>query len=39
MIGRLDTEDVQVTDEQAAEIFPGARLCWLDAPRVTRQFI
>jgi pimeloyl-ACP methyl ester carboxylesterase len=30
MIGRLDAEDVQVIDEQAAAIIPGARLCWLD---------
>ena len=30
MIGRLDAEDVQVIDEQAAGIIPGARLRWLD---------
>lgn len=30
IIGRLDAEDVQIIDEQAAEIIPGARLCWLD---------
>jgi pimeloyl-ACP methyl ester carboxylesterase len=30
MIGQLDTEDVQVIDEQAAEIIPSARLRWLD---------
>jgi pimeloyl-ACP methyl ester carboxylesterase len=30
MIGRLDAEDLQVIDDQAAEIIPGARLRWLD---------
>jgi pimeloyl-ACP methyl ester carboxylesterase len=30
MIGRLDAEDVQVIDEQAAGIIPGARLTWLE---------
>jgi pimeloyl-ACP methyl ester carboxylesterase len=30
MIGRLDAEDVQVIDEQAAGIIPGARLRFLD---------
>jgi pimeloyl-ACP methyl ester carboxylesterase len=30
MIGRLDAEDVQAVDEQAAQIIPGARLRWLD---------
>jgi pimeloyl-ACP methyl ester carboxylesterase len=30
MIGRLDAEDVQVIDEQAAGIILGARLRWLD---------
>lgn len=30
MIGRLDAEDVQAIDEQAAGIIPGARLAWLD---------
>jgi len=30
MIGRLDVEDIQVIDEQAAGIIPGARLRWLD---------
>ena len=30
MIGRLDAEDVQAIDEQAAQIIPGARLRWLD---------
>lgn len=30
MIGRLDVEDVQVVDEQAAAIIPGARLIWLE---------
>ena len=30
MVGRLDAEDVQVIDEQAAAIIPGARLRWLD---------
>jgi pimeloyl-ACP methyl ester carboxylesterase len=30
MIGRLDAEDVQVIDEQAAGMIPGARLRWLD---------
>jgi pimeloyl-ACP methyl ester carboxylesterase len=30
LIGRLDAEDTQVVDEQAAAIIPGARLRWLD---------
>lgn len=30
MIGRLDAEDVQAIDEQAAGIVPGARLRFLD---------
>jgi pimeloyl-ACP methyl ester carboxylesterase len=30
MVGRLDAEDIQVIDEQAAAIIPGARLRWLD---------
>ncbi len=30
MIGRLDVEDVQAIDEQAAQIIPGARLRFLD---------
>ena len=30
MIGRLDAEDVQVIDEQAVDVIPGARLRWLD---------
>jgi pimeloyl-ACP methyl ester carboxylesterase len=30
MIGRLDVEDVQAIDEQAAGIIPGARLRFLD---------
>ena len=30
MVGRLDAEHVQVIDEQAARIIPGARLRWLD---------
>jgi pimeloyl-ACP methyl ester carboxylesterase len=30
MIGRLDAEDVQVIDEQAAAMIPGAQLRWLD---------
>jgi pimeloyl-ACP methyl ester carboxylesterase len=30
MIGRLDAEDVQGIDEQAAGMIPGARLRWLD---------
>jgi pimeloyl-ACP methyl ester carboxylesterase len=30
MIGRLDAEDIQVIDEQAAALIPGARLTWLD---------
>jgi pimeloyl-ACP methyl ester carboxylesterase len=30
LIGRLDAEDTQVIDEQAAAIIPGARLRWLD---------
>jgi pimeloyl-ACP methyl ester carboxylesterase len=30
LIGRLDAEDTQVIDEQAAAIIPGARLTWLD---------
>jgi pimeloyl-ACP methyl ester carboxylesterase len=30
MIGRLDVEDLQVIDEQAAALIPGARLRWLD---------
>jgi pimeloyl-ACP methyl ester carboxylesterase len=31
MIGRLDVEDIQVIDEQAVGIIPGARLRWLDS--------
>jgi pimeloyl-ACP methyl ester carboxylesterase len=30
MIGRLDVEDVQAVDEQAAGLIAGARLRWLD---------
>ena len=30
MIGRLDVEDVQTIDEQAAAIIPGARLRFVD---------
>ena len=30
MIGRLDVEDVQAIDEQAASIIPGAQLSFLD---------
>ena len=30
MIGRLDVEDVQAIDEQAASIIPGAQLSLLD---------
>ncbi len=30
MIGRLDAEDIQAIDEQAAAIIPDARLRWLD---------
>ena len=30
MVGRLDAEEIQVIDEQAAAIIPGARLRWLD---------
>jgi pimeloyl-ACP methyl ester carboxylesterase len=30
MIGRLDAEEIQVIDEPAAAIIPGARLRWLD---------
>jgi pimeloyl-ACP methyl ester carboxylesterase len=30
MVGRLDAEDVQLVDEQAAGTIPGARLRWLD---------
>jgi pimeloyl-ACP methyl ester carboxylesterase len=30
MIGRLDAEEIQAIDEQAAAIIPGARLQWLD---------
>jgi pimeloyl-ACP methyl ester carboxylesterase len=30
LIGRLDVEDVQALDEQAAAIIPGARLTFLD---------
>jgi pimeloyl-ACP methyl ester carboxylesterase len=30
MIGRLDAEEIQAIDEQAAAIIPGARLRWLD---------
>jgi pimeloyl-ACP methyl ester carboxylesterase len=31
MIGRLDVEDIQAIDEQAAALIPGARLRFLDA--------
>ena len=30
LIGRLDAEDIQVVDEQAAALIPGARLKYLD---------
>jgi len=30
LIGRLDAEDIQAIDEQAAAIIPSARLRWLD---------
>jgi pimeloyl-ACP methyl ester carboxylesterase len=30
MIGRLDAQEIQAIDEQAAAIVPGARLRWLD---------
>jgi pimeloyl-ACP methyl ester carboxylesterase len=30
LVGRLDAEEIQVIDEQAAGLIPGARLQWLD---------
>jgi pimeloyl-ACP methyl ester carboxylesterase len=30
LVGRLDAEEIQVVDEQAAALIPGARLTWLD---------
>jgi pimeloyl-ACP methyl ester carboxylesterase len=30
LVGRLDVEDIQIIDEQAAALVPGAELRWLD---------